>query len=150
MKPQNHSMADILTISPILSQIVNKVDQLAKLNRIVHQNCDPELAKHCRVANYRDGILILTTYSSAAGHLLRFAKSDLLTALRKMPEWCHLKSIKIHVRPSQQDERETSPITQTTPEVRLPQRIAKDLKETALNIDYQPLQQALLRLSKHH
>ena len=67
-----------------------------------------------------------------------------------MPEWCHLKSIKIHVRPSQQDERETSPITQTTPEVRLPQRIAKDLKETALNIDYQPLQQALLRLSKHH
>lgn len=99
MKPQENSMAEILRTSSILSQIVTKVEQLAKLNRIVHEKCDPELRKHCRVANYRDGILILTTPSSAAGHLLRFSKGELLTALRSVPEWCHLKSIKIHVRP---------------------------------------------------
>ncbi len=101
MEPQKCSMADILTTSPILSQIVNKVEQLAKLNRIVHEKCDPKLRNHCRVANYRDGILILTTDSAAVAHWLRFEKSELLTALRSLPEWCHLKSIKIHVRPKQ-------------------------------------------------
>lgn len=148
MEPQKHSMVEILTISPILSQIVHKVDQLAKLNRIVHQKCDPELAKHCRVANYRDGILVLTTNSPAMGHLLRFAKSTLLTELRSLPEWCHLKSIKIHVRPNPLDAKEISPTVNTLPKPTLPLRIAKDLKETALNISYQPLQQALLRLSE--
>lgn len=100
MEPKECSLTNILTTSPILSQIVRKVDQLAQLNRIVHQKLDPALAKHCRVANYRDGILILTTHSSTTGHLLRFAKSELLSTLRAMPEWCHLKAIKIHVRPN--------------------------------------------------
>lgn len=147
MELQKHSMVDILTTSPILSQIVHKVDQLAKLNRIVHQKCDPELQKHCRVANYRDGILTLTTNSSAVGHLLRFAKSELLTALRALPEWCHLKSIKIHVRPNQPVSGEIAPSAKTRPLPILPPRIARDLKETALNISFSPLQEALLRLS---
>lgn len=147
MEPQKHSMVEILTISPILSQIVNKVEQLAKLNRIVHQKCNPELRKHCRVANYRDGILILTTHSSAVGHLLRFEKSELLTALRSLPEWCHLKSIKIHVRPNPPGS-EIAPLPQAAAVPLLPARIAKDLKETALNINFPPLQHALLRLAK--
>ena len=150
MEPQKHSMIEILTISPILSQIVNKVEQLAKLNRIVHQKCNPELRKHCRVANYRDGILILSTHSSAIGHLLRFEKSELLTALRSLPEWCHLKSIKIHVRPDL-PRSEITALAQTksaTPAVALlPIPVAKALKETALNIDFRPLQEALLRLA---
>ena len=126
---QKHSMVEILIISPILSQIVNKVEQLAKLNRIVHQKCNPELRKHCRVANYRDGILILTTHSSAVGHLLRFEKSELLTALRSLPEWCHLKSIKIHVRPKPPGS-EIAPLPQagpqTTPVPLLPEHVARD------------------------
>ncbi len=150
MEPQKHSMVEILTISPILSQIVNKVEQLAKLNRIVHQKCDPELRKHCKVANYRDGILILTTHSSAVGHLLRFEKSELLTTLRSLPEWCHLKSIKIHVRPNPPGS-EIAPLAQEEPQSTalplLPSRIAKDLKETALSINFPALQRALLRLA---
>ncbi|HXH54708.1 MAG TPA: DciA family protein [Gammaproteobacteria bacterium] len=148
MKPQKHSMIEILTISPILSQIVNKVEQLAKLNRIVHQKCNPELRKHCRVANYRDGILILTTHSSAVGHLLRFEKSELLTALRSLPEWCHLKSIKIHVRPNP-PESEIIPIptSETGAFSFLPSQVSTELKKTALNINFPPLQQALLRLA---
>ncbi|HEV2524247.1 MAG TPA: DUF721 domain-containing protein [Gammaproteobacteria bacterium] len=147
MEPQKHSMVEILTISPILSQIVNKVEQLAKLNRIVHQKCNPELRKHCRVANYRDGILILTTDSSAVGHLLRFEKSELLTALRSLPEWCHLKSIKIHVRPNPPEFEIKAPAEKCTLPV-LSSRVAKELKEAALNINFSPLQQALLRLAE--
>lgn len=146
MKPQKNSMVEILTISPILSQIVNKVEQLAKLNRIVHQKCDPELRKHCRVANYRDGILILTTPSSAIGHLLRFSKSELLTTLRSLPEWCHLKSIKIHVRPNPPG-LEITPEPPTQNLRRLSPPVVQALQETALGIDFQALQQALLRLA---
>jgi hypothetical protein len=150
MKPQKHSMIEILTTSPILSQIVNKVEQLAELNRIVHQKCNPELRKHCRVANYRDGILILTTHSSAIGHLLRFEKSELLTALRSLPEWCHLKSIKIHVRPNPSGSEITPiPTSETRAFSLLPSHISTELKKTALNIHFLPLQQALLCLANN-
>jgi hypothetical protein len=145
MEPQKRTMAEILTTSTILSQIVNKVDQLAKLNRIVHQKCDPELRKHCKVANYRDGILILTTHSSATGHLLRFSKSELLTALRSEPAWCHLKSIKIHVRPNP-PALDITPAPRMPDFPRLPPHVAQNIKETAFNINFPPLRQALLRL----
>lgn len=95
------SFNEILSISPILREIVCKVEQLAKLNRQVLNKLEPQLAKHCRVANLKDGILILTTQSPTWGHQLRFASSDLLSALRAEPEWCGLKSIKIHVRPNE-------------------------------------------------
>ncbi len=147
MEPQKCSMLDLLTTSPILSQIVNKVEQLARLNRIVHQKCNPELRKHCKVANYRDGILILTTHSSAIAHLLRFEKSALLSALRSEPRWCHLKSIKIHVRPNP-PELEIKSLSQKDVLPVLSSGVAKGLKEAAFNIHFLPLQQALLRLAE--
>ena len=139
-----NSLFEILTNSPLFGKIVNKVDQLAKLNRIVHQNLDPELKSYCRVANLRDGILIITTTSPAAGHLLRFAEIDLLSKLRAEPEWCHLKSVKTLVRPSIALVKAAT--AQNLPKPSLSLEGRKAIENVVQGIDSHELQKALTRL----
>ena len=140
------SLIDILTTSPTLGEIVNKVEQLAKLNRIVQQKLDPQLKKHCRVANLREGILILSTPSPAFGNLLRFEKISLLTSLRTDPSLCHLKAIEIKVQPPTHallmPERPKHTRIPTLSKVS-----AEFINNTALTIHSSSLRTALLRLS---
>lgn len=115
-KPSEQTtLVDILARSPKLAQIVNKVDQLAKLNSSILKKLDPDLSRYCRVANCRDGILILTTDNPSAGHLLRFAKMDLLDNLRQDPAFCHLKSIQTLVRPVEPKFKATESASRTKP-----------------------------------
>jgi hypothetical protein len=144
---QQTTMVDILTRSPVLANIIYKVDQLAKLNRIVLKKLDSELARHCRVSNLREGILILTTSSPTTGHLLRFSEIDLLIALRTDPAFCHLKSIKTQVRPPEPDY---FPSRKVLPKPSLSSKGAEILRTTALAIASPSLKKALLRLAKHH
>ncbi len=145
-EPIKHTVVEIFTHSPRLGLIVNKVEQLSKLNRLVHEKLDCNLAKYCRVANVRDGILILTTSSPATGHLLRFAISDLLTALRAEPEWCHLKSIKTQVHPLQPGTNTAA--KPSYPPVTLSCSNREMVASIAQTIDNPSLQQALHRLSQ--
>jgi hypothetical protein len=126
--------------------MIKKVNQLSKLNRLVHQKLDPSLVKHCRVANYRDNTLILTASTPASGHLLRFQKTDLLTALREDLEWCQLKTIQIQVRPNWDRER---PFSSPLPKLNLSSTNIQTVESTASGISFLPLQQALLQLIKH-
>lgn len=147
---KTHSLANILNGSSAFNAILNKVGQLAKLNRIVHQHYDREITKYCRVANFRDGILVLTTPSPATGHLLRFTKSDLLSKLTQDPEWCHLKSITIHVRPEVPVTYHNypAPLAQMNHKPSLSGDNVETIKTTALTIDCPALQKALLKLAK--
>lgn len=142
---QQVTMVDIITRSPVLGQIVYKVDQLAKLNRLIIEKLDPELARHCRVANCRDGILILTTPSPSTGHLLRFSEVELLTSLRAIPDFCHLKSIKTQVRPPLP---EYSYSKEVLPKPSLSAKGAEIIRAMALNIESLSLRKSLLQLAK--
>jgi hypothetical protein len=145
MQHKKCSIIEIFTQSPALQQIVRKVEQLANLNRIIHQNLDPELATQCRVANIREGILIISTGSPALGHLLRFAKIELLETLRRHPEWCHLKAIEIQVQPPRiWPEKPTSAMPPRT----LSRQSCEALKNSALGISAVPLQRALLAITR--
>jgi hypothetical protein len=145
MREYPQSTVDILTRSPILAEIVYKVDQLAKLNRIIFTRLDPELARYCRVANCRDGILVLTTHSPATGHLLRFSEMDLLSTLRADPHFCHLKSIKTHVRPS--ITQYSASVKPALPEPWLTPTGAEILRSAAKQVDCSNLKKALLKLA---
>lgn len=142
---QKNSLTDILATSTTLSQIVKKVDQLAKLNRAVLKKLDPTLAQQCRVANLRDGVLILTTSSPIWGHQLRFSEIELLSSLRSVPEWCALKSIKTHIQPV--DYTHPTPF-RLHPKPTLSKLGASHIEHVAQDIENQGLKQALLRLSK--
>jgi len=146
MENKKLSLSEILTTSPMLREIVDKVEQLAKLNRAVLKKLDPSLSTHCRVANLRNGILILTTTSPIWGHKLRFAKTDILTTLRSNPEWMGLKAIETEVRPAPE------PVLRSTetglPKPHLSSIGAYYIKMAATEINSLALQKALLRLAK--
>ncbi len=82
---------------PALAAFRDKLTQLQQLNTLVASHIDPAMAANCQVANLRDGCLILTTTSPVWHHKLRFASSDLLSALRAHRQWAGLKSIEIRV-----------------------------------------------------
>lgn len=91
------SFTHLLQTAPNLHKLLSKLEQLQQLNGIVAANLEPALATQCRVANLRDGILILSTTSPAWKHKLRFATIDLLSALRAHPQWSSLKSIEVRI-----------------------------------------------------
>lgn len=143
----NNSFQDILITSPLLKTVLQKADKVTKLNQAVSKNLEPELVPYCRVANIRDGVLILTTPSPIWGHQLRFTSLSLLTTLRKEEQWCGLTSIKIHVRPN--DEK-LPVILPSLPIPALSLKGAAHLKEAAAQIKHLGLQEALERLSQRH
>jgi hypothetical protein len=146
MEYKKTSLANLLTTSPILREIVYKVEQLAKLNQLVLKKLDPTLARHCRVANFRNGILVLTTTSPIWGHQLRFAKTDILSTLRADPEWIGLKSIEAQVRP---DTNSVADIKKNTlPVPKLSKVAAQFVELTAIEVTSPTLKKALLKLSK--
>lgn len=145
MEPKKISLPEIFTQSSHLCEMINKANQLSKLNSLVSQKLGSNLARHCRVANYRDHTLILTTPTPASGHLLRFHKTDLLTALREDIEWCQLKAIQILVIPNWvQEPTFSSPL----PKPNLSPTSTEALQTTASSISFLPLQKALLNLVK--
>jgi len=108
MDPKNHTLTELFVNSPILSELLKKVEQLSKLNRLVLEKLDPQLARHCRVLSCNEGILVLSTSTPAWGHTLRFNEIDILSTLRNYPEWCGLKSIRIRVTPHEGFDSEAS------------------------------------------
>lgn len=143
MKYENQSMAALLTTSPGLRPLVEKINDLAKLNRIVLKNLDPSLAPHCCVSNLRDGILILTTSSPTWGHQLRFSSMTLLNKLRENPQWAGLKSIQTLVRP----EEIPNIGTETVIRPLITEKNAMQVADSASLLPGSRLSQALLRLS---
>lgn len=146
LRDKKLSLPEILSLSPHFGTIVHKIEQLSKLNRIVHQKLDQELAKHCRVANLRDGILVLTTTSPTYGHRLRFEQGILLTLLRADPAFCHLKSIQTRVQPPLARSL-THPSLPVFPIPVLSNQAMTTIEAVALNMPTPKLQQALLRLA---
>lgn len=99
MEYKNLTLSKLLSSTPILCELLKKVEELTKLNQVVLKQLDPKFAKHCRVQSYENGILTISTNSPAWGHTLRFAESDLLSHLRSFKEWCGLKSVRSRVVP---------------------------------------------------
>lgn len=93
----HQSFTSLLEGNYELQKVVSKVHHLEELNTLLASKLDPSFVNHCRVANLRDGILILATTSPAWNHKLRFSSLDLLSQLRAEPRWSGLKSIEIRV-----------------------------------------------------
>lgn len=142
----DHSFAGLLQSNSDLRNFVAKVEHLEQINQIIASKLEPSLANNCRVANLRDGTLILATTSPAWNHKLRFSSLDLLTALRADPRWSGLKSIEIRVdylpntqSASPPEPRKRIPISKASVEI---------IKDAAKNISNHKLATALDRLSK--
>jgi hypothetical protein len=99
MKNSPTPLNDILTTGEkALKPLLKKLDELEKLQIFVKTQIEPPLNEHCRVANYRDGCLILTVDSAAFATRLRYEIPDLLEKLRSVPRFCGLKTIEFSIK----------------------------------------------------
>lgn len=139
--------ASILQQDPesVLAFIQNKVQQLTKLNQIWQAEISNDLAKHTRIANFRDGYLIVECDSAAWATRLRYILPDITQKLLKHPGLRDLTHIEWNIQPLFHP-----PNTQLNqPPPMLSRTSAKLLKNAAGNIHVKPLQEALLRIAKH-
>lgn len=140
MQTLKHTITHILNANPALRQIVNKVDQLAKLNRTLN-TAAPELSPYCQAANVRANTLLLTTPSSALGHKLRFQAQELLERFNQHSDQ-QFKSVQILVRPDQHFS--SAPPLKPT---QISEDSARMIEDAAEGITSIPLKQAMLRLA---
>lgn len=150
--PTHFAVNELFVRSPILSDLMKKVEQLTKLNLLVLEKLDPSLARHCRVLSCEDGTLVLSTSSPAWGHTLRFNEMNILSDLRGHPEWCGLKSIRTRVYPPHEIEShevQANPHTSSKfPKPTLTKTGSDALHAIANRVESHRLQDALLRLAK--
>lgn len=81
-----------------LGKLIAQAQALEALNQLFLKILDPQLAAHCRVGDYRLGVLTLFTINAASATQLRYRVSDLLSQLRAYPTWAGLCSIKVKVQ----------------------------------------------------
>ncbi|MFT8258629.1 MAG: DUF721 domain-containing protein [Candidatus Symbiodolus clandestinus] len=75
--------ASYLQQAPGLVTIQQKTQQLQRVNQLLALLLPPPLPLYCRVANYRQGIIIVETSSGSWLLRLRYEQMNLITALRQ-------------------------------------------------------------------
>lgn len=128
----------------ILGFIQKKVLQLNQLNDIWQKNW-PDLAQHSRIANFREGCLVIEVDNAAWVTRLRYLIPDLSRKLVKHAALNSLKHIEWYIQPHSQT---VSPHNRFAPV--LSDHSAQLLKNTALTIRMKQLQEALIRLSENN
>lgn len=129
----------------VLALIQNKVQQLIKLNQIWQVEIPSELSEHTRVANFREGYLIIECDSAAWATRLRYLLPDMKRTLLNYPDLRDLTQIEwtiqpaFHIQPTQLNA--LPPILSSTN--------AELLKNAADTISVKSLQKALLRIAEH-
>ena len=81
-----------------LGNLVDNLNRINRLNQILVEIIQPPLIEHCRIAHWRNNILVLAVDSSQWANRLRYEKLNLLSLLRKngFPE---VSSIDIIISP---------------------------------------------------
>ena len=86
----------MLQTSPVISDFCVKLEQLQQLQQAISNLLPPTIGNYCKVANLRNGVLVLTTNSPVWKHQLNFLKMDLLEQLRNSNTfWSGIASIVI-------------------------------------------------------
>lgn len=129
----------------ILAFIQNKVQELTKLNQIWQVEIPAELSEHTRVANFRDGYLIIECDSAAWATRLRYILPDITQKLLKHPNFRDLTHIEWNIQPL--FHAQNTQLSQLPPT--LSSASAELLKNAADAISVKSLQEALLRIAQH-
>lgn len=121
---------------------MNRAHHLAALDRRVADYLPPSLAPHVRVANLRDGVLVLHADSTAWRMRAHYLAPGLLEALRGLPDLAGLVSIQVRVAPAAGTPRPVSPRP-----LRLSADASQCLADVADTVSDPGLRDALRRLA---
>ncbi|WP_202112714.1 DUF721 domain-containing protein [Gilliamella sp. Pas-s95] len=92
-------LSSILSQESCLSEIKDRTFALSKLSNIVDELLPSLLKQQCRVANYRQGVLVLEVSSASWLTRLKYEQSNLISEIRKniLPS---LSSIQYKINPN--------------------------------------------------
>lgn len=144
--------------SPVLKGILEKADQLNKINAVVLttlRKLGSPLANHCRVSNIRQNTLILTASTPTWGHQLRFTSQELLETLDKDPYFKQdlalrqIQKIEIEVFPQEWNTNFTNRTNDVIAKPKLTPGSAQSITEAARQVSFinKRLEEALLKLA---
>lgn len=134
----------IINPTALLSAIKNKAAQLSHLNNLLHAQLETLLTQYCRVANFRENILIIEVDSSVWATRLRYIVPELLQKLRREKEFHRLQEIKWYIRPAASEYKK-----KPTKSIKLSEQSSELIAETAEHISNPMLQTALKKLTTH-
>ncbi|MCL7461532.1 DciA family protein [Pseudomonas sp. NW5] len=135
--------AVLLRTDRTLRQLMGAARRLEQLQQCLEQQLQPAARAHCKVASWRDGVLLLIITSSEWATRLRYQQQRLLRLLQACPEFAGLQRILMRVRPAY------TPQAGNRPPPRLSGEAAQTLRSTATGISDPRLRAALERLASH-
>ncbi len=145
----NQTLAQLIKQSTILAKFHAKVQNLEQIDQAVKAHLESDLARNCKVANLRNGTLILSTTSPSWNHQIRFLRFELLSKLRSNKEWCGLKAIETKVNLLPNFESYSQEQLQKTNMKKLSTDNANLIIQATKNIKSEKLINALVKLAKH-
>lgn len=128
----------------LLSAIKTKAAQLSHLNNLLHAQLEASLAQYCRVANFRENILIIEVDGSVWATRLRYIVPELLQKLRREKEFHRLQEIKWYIRPVENAYKKKS-----TKSIKMSEENSDLITETAQHIANPHLQSAMKKLANN-
>lgn len=129
--------------SPSLGPLLTHAATLQRLNGLVHARLPSPLSAHCRVGNYKGGILIIHVGSATWASKLRYLIPDLRQALATHGEFQGLVEIRLRTIA----DPSTPPNPARRP--RMPKEAAVLLNSLAERISSKGLAAALRRLARN-
>lgn len=131
-------------LSRQLSQLIEKAEELIKIEQVVQTYFDPDLTQHCHVANLRNDCLIIAIDNAAWATQLRFMIPRLLEQLKIEPLLKKLKKIEYFILPDDTERKDR---------IEQPKNLSKEnallIDEIAKTISHEKLRKVLERLAEN-
>jgi hypothetical protein len=131
----------------LLETYQQKIQQLLQWNRYWQKNISGDLAAHTRIANFREGCLIVEVDNPSWASQLRYWIPELLVQLKTFPVFSSLQAIQWYVkrrevmRPEQMSTVSITPKGLSPANCSLLMRIADTIPQQALRIALQRFSQ---------
>ena len=88
------TIGDILEKNSSLKKLIKKTQSTKNLEAIFHSILDPDFAKNCHFANFKESVLTITVTNAAWATKLRYTIPDIKKNLCTQPEFKKLTSIR--------------------------------------------------------
>jgi hypothetical protein len=142
----NYSIGQMLRKGE-LAELTQQALRLEKLQILLQEILPPELKQQVRAISFANSCLLLEISNSSTATLLRYYTPTLLGQIRQHAEFASIASIKQQIKPLEAPSQKS--FKKIKPRAAYSKNASLLLAQVADKIQYEPLKQALLKLSEH-
>lgn len=131
--------------SKSLQGLMSRLDELQRLNTLLGEHLEVEIAKHCQVVKFEKNCLFVIVDNGSWATQLRFQIPELMTKLRQIPKMENLSGIICKTRPHPSVKSDKQKKRQVTT---LSQPISEQVLEIANTIQDEKLREILTKIAR--